>query len=575
MSPPLPKNKRPTTAAGRKTGRSVGRPKGSGVVYKPAKVGGRPRSRPVTLNPNKNPTKGGRPAKGKPVVKLVPYHQRFVTAEIFRRSYVDFVRGMWRTMSHEKPVWNWHVEYMCHCFQEKAERLFLGLPSEGILIANLPPGQTKSTVFSIASRGWLWTRMPHCQIMCSSHNSALSFELSQKARDVVRSDLYRGLFPHIRLRGDQNAVKKWMNTLGGWSFSCATGTSPVGRHGHVIISDDPIDPESAGREQSENITRANRYMSETLPSRLIPSNGASFMVLTHQRLAQNDPTGYLLERYRGTNRAQHVCLPSQDSDKVHPPALRALYQKNGGLLNPVHLSEQVLENKRLDLGDFGYAGQYDQDPVARGGNMFDVGVFSTRIVKAMPIGIEFESAIRYWDMAISTKKTGCYTVGVLMARQTLKDGLPIYWILDVVRGKWPSHIREDQVLLTAEADARRFGGRRNFKIGIEQEGGSAGEKVAQDFIRLLGGYNVISDSPNGQGDKPTRAEPFSRMVNRGGVYMVAGDWNNDYLEEMRYFPKSKWKDQMDASSGGFNILSTPRPAVFATTSVQPNGTTAR
>lgn len=528
----------------------------------PVTLNGRPRSAPVRLNPN---GREGRPSKNAPVVNLVPYHQKWVTAEIYRRSYYDFVRGMWSTMSMEKAVWNWHIEYMCDRIQEKCERMFLGLPNEGLLICNVPPGQTKSTVFSVALRGWLWSRMPHCQMIFTSHNASLSYELSQKARDVVQSELYRALFPEIRLRGDQNAVRKWMNTMGGWSFSCATGISPVGMHAHVIVNDDPIDPESAGREQSEKITTVNRYFSETLPSRLIANNNASFMMLVMQRLAQNDPTGYLKERYKGTKRIQHICLPAEDSQEVQPPELRAIYKRNGGLLNPVQLPTTTLAEKELDLGPFGYAGQYGQTPIARGGTMFDVEVFSTRIVQNVPRGLRFSQIIRYWDMAISTKKSACYTVGVLMARQQHRDGLPIYWILDVVRGKWPSHKREEQMILTAESDARRFGGKLSFQIAIEEEGGSAGIKVADDFIRMLSGYRVITDDP--VSDKIARAEPLSRMVNQGGVYMVSGDWNTPYLDEMRYFPKSKTKDQIDASSGAFNILSTPRPEIFVTSSV--------
>ena len=37
--------------------------------------------------------------------------------------------------------------------------------------------------------------------------------------------------------------------------------------------------------------------------------------------------------------------------------------------------------------------------------------------------------------------------------------------------------------------------------------------------------------------------------------MVKAEWNRPYLEELKYFPASKYKDQVDASSGAFNKLS--------------------
>ena len=36
--------------------------------------------------------------------------------------------------------------------------------------------------------------------------------------------------------------------------------------------------------------------------------------------------------------------------------------------------------------------------------------------------------------------------------------------------------------------------------------------------------------------------------------MMRGDWNVGYLSELSFFPYSKYKDQVDASSGSFNIL---------------------
>jgi len=37
--------------------------------------------------------------------------------------------------------------------------------------------------------------------------------------------------------------------------------------------------------------------------------------------------------------------------------------------------------------------------------------------------------------------------------------------------------------------------------------------------------------------------------------MVKANWNKEFLDELEYFPASKYKDQVDASSGAFNKLS--------------------
>jgi predicted phage terminase large subunit-like protein len=115
--------------------------------------------------------------------------------------------------------------------------------------------------------------------------------------------------------------------------------------------------------------------------------------------------------------------------------------------------------------------------------------------------------------------------------------------LDVVRGQWDAYDRERIIRLTAEADGRPV------EIGIEQEPGSGGLESAQNTVRNLAGFTVFKDRPTG--DKATRADPFVVQVNGGNVRMLKGEWNRDYLNELLYWPNSKYKDQVDASSGAF------------------------
>jgi phage terminase large subunit-like protein len=42
--------------------------------------------------------------------------------------------------------------------------------------------------------------------------------------------------------------------------------------------------------------------------------------------------------------------------------------------------------------------------------------------------------------------------------------------------------------------------------------------------------------------------------------MLRGDWNKSFLEEHRFFPFGRYKDQVDASAGAFNKLAAKRIA---------------
>ena len=221
------------------------------------------------------------------------------------------------------------------------------------------------------------------------------------------------------------------NTQGGWSMSVGMGSSPIGKHAHFIIVDDPIDPKSAGSD-SAKLAGANDFITNTLTSRKL-LGGAAFMVMIQQRLAQNDPTGYMLDLVKAKPESiRHFCIPAEDSEHVKPAELRAKYVD--GLLDPVRLSRAELDDKALRLGEYGYAGQYLQSPIPKGGGLFKAD--KLRVV-APPSTGGWLAIVRYWDKAISTKKSGCFTVGALVGKRLdAISGLPRFWVLDVVRGRW-------------------------------------------------------------------------------------------------------------------------------------------
>ena len=171
-------------------------------------------------------------------------------------------------------------------------------------------------------------------------------------------------------------------------------------------------------------------------------------------------------------------------------------------------------------------------------NIINIDRFSskTNIVKT----------VRYWDKAGTEGGTGARTAGVKMS--VMASGK--YVIHDVKKGRWETHQRERIIKSTAEADEA------DVRVAIEQEGGSGGKESAQATVRNLSGFSVTKDRPTG--DKVYRADPFSVQVNEGQVMMIRGEWNTDFLQEMALFPVGVYKDQVDAGSGAFSMLSGKR-----------------
>lgn len=460
-------------------------------------------------------------------------------ASICKESFYEFVQRFWSVLITEKPVWNWHIEFLCNDLQKIAERVFQGLPCKYDYIVNIPPGTTKSTIISIMFPAWVFTRMKSAQIICASHTDTLVLDLSTKCRQIVISEKYQQLFPEVQVSDDQNTKGYWKIKDGGWRFSCTVGgKSPMGFHGHFLIVDDPIDPQKVLSDAE--IKDAKNFMDNVLSSRKINAEISS-TILVMQRLHQEDPTGNRL-RKKNAGPVRHVCLPAELSDRVRPVYLKKKYKN--GLLDPIRLPKKVLHEKKMSMGAFGYAGQYEQNPTPLSGGMFKTD--RLKFGRAPREAKEWRMIVRYWDKAGSVDGEA-RTAGVKMGL----DRHGRFWVLHVRKGRWESAERERIIFQTAKIDGV------DVIVGVEQEPGSGGKESAQNTVRRLAGWIVRTIRPSG--DKFIRADPFSVQVNEGNVYIdEGGEWVEEYIEEMLHFgPGARFKDQIDASAGAFSLLTQP------------------
>lgn len=482
------------------------------------------------------------------------FNEADLIQSICRESFYAFVQEFWDVLIKEEPVWNWHIKYLCDELQAVAERVFKRLPKEYDLIINIPPGTTKSTICSQMFPAWVWTRMPEARIISGSYEHSLALTFSRRSRDVVESEKYQAAFRFkkengkakpssdktaepVTMKGDQNAKGFYENVYGGDRKAVGAGGNITGSHGHFIIVDDPLNPKQSVSEAG--LKEINSWMDETLPSRKVDKD-VTPTILIMQRLHEDDPTGHLLAK-SGT-KVKHICLPATTEDEIKPARLKLKYVD--GMLDPKRLSAATLEEQKQMLGPFGYAAQYRQTPVPRGGGMFLIDKID--VANPMPALIDFVSQVRYWDKA-GTKGAGCFTVGAKLGL----DKWNRYWIMDIIRGQWDSGTRERLIKQTAEMDG--YG----VIVATEQEGGSGGKESAENTIFNLAGFSARADKP--VGSKETRADPFSVQVNIGNVYVPHGaPWWEALRNELQFFPFSKYKDQVDALAAAFAVLTRGR-----------------
>lgn len=507
----------------------------------------------------------------KPDVKdITPKHQRTLPPKVslmqriaenpvlgirllHQRSYYAFLKDMWSTVSNEAFEDNWHIKYLCDELQRMAEQVGNQQPKNHDLIVNIPPGTSKTTICSIFFPVWCWTRWYWMQFICLSYSASLSLESAEKSRDIVRSDKFRKLYPELSVKEDKDTKGNFrvVKTVkysegrrertfnGGNRLSTSVEGTVTGFHAHMILIDDPINPQQSF--SPTQLSNTNRWLDNTLPTRKIKKEVCP-TILIMQRLHENDPTGHMLKK--GKVAVKHICLPGDGQVyKKYIRPIECLQYYVDGLLDVRRLSWKVLKELEIDLGQYGYSGQVGQNPTPPAGGMFktdklnyiDTVINTSRIIRI----------VRYWDKA-GTKETEknkpAYTVGAKLA--LLTGG--IYAVLDIRRGRWASNEREAVIKATAIADGE------DVEVFHEQEPGSGGKESAEATNRNLAGFSAQADRP--RGDKIYRADPFSVQVNDGNVALVRAEWNKAFIDELKLFPFSQFKDQVDAAGGAFSKL---------------------
>lgn len=400
------------------------------------------------------------------------------------------------------------------------------------LMVFMPPRHGKSELASKRFPAWFLGRNPNRQIITASYSAKLADKFGRDVRNIVASSKFHNLFPEVTLATDSKAKDLWETNKGGVFLTAGVGGSMTGYGGHLAIIDDPVkDRQDAESEvMRENIWD---WYKSVLRTRIMP-NGAIIIVQTRWHV--DDLSGRLLtEMKNGTGEQWEV---------VNLPAIAhegdALNRKPGEALWPDAYNCEELDKIRKAVGERDWSALYQGEPTLSTGSIFKVNQIN--IVEAAP---KVTQIVRRWDFAAS-RDVGKYdpdwTVGVKMQRNTDNS----YTVLDVVRFRGLPDEVEKTVMAIASQDGH------NVKIVIPQDPGQAGVAQAQYYVKVLAGYKV--EAVRETGDKATRADPFASQVNVGNVSLLRAPWNRVYLDELAAFPSGSHDDQVDASSGAFEVI---------------------
>lgn len=404
------------------------------------------------------------------------------------------------------------------------------------LMVFMQPRGGKSLMVTQLFPCWCLGRHPEWDIAQAGYGAPIALEHSRKARDLFVSEATEQTFPGVHhapategqraIAVARQAAHEWGTTFGGQYYAVGVGGGLTGRGADLAIIDDPV----KDREEAESPVIRQRvidWYKSVLYTRLSP-NGAIVLVMT--RWHPNDLAGWILAQ--GDEHWDVLELPAIDADN------NAMW--------PERFPIERLEQIRATIGQREFAALYQQQPVVRGGNIFDV----TKVQWEGSLD-NFPDCkyVRFWDVASTEKQRAKddpdYTAGTLYGETRTKDGLLEVWIKDSVRMQQEAPERDRRIIATTEKDGPAV------QVGIESV---AGYKDAYTYLRgkLRGIRSVVKVTVSK--DMVVRAAPLEPVFEAGNVHILRSNWGTQMVTEFAEHPNGAHDDMLASVVGAHEMI---------------------
>ena len=448
----------------------------------------------------------------------------------------DFYTFMERSFCELNPdvefLPNWHIELIAAeleaCRRGETKRL----------IINEPPRSLKSHCASVAFPAFLLGQNPGAQIICASYGQDLADKHALDCRAVMNSEWYRRIFPTTRL--SKQALQELVTTQKGVRLATSVGGVLTGRGADYLIIDDPLKPDEAVSDAQRNTV--NQWYDNTLYSRLNDKRNGVILTIM-QRLHQDDLVGHLLEQGSDWKVLSFPAIAEEPESHIirTPYGTRTVHRKVGEALHPEREPLSALQDLRKTLGEYNFAGQYQQRPGPLGGGLVKLGWF--RYYEPGNEPAKFDLVFQSWDTANKATQLSDYSVCTTwgMKRKRL-------FLLHVLRER----LQYPDLKRAVVRQALQF---KPANILIEDK--ASGTQLIQELIRD-GAYGITKYDPKDL-DKIMRMHSVTGMIENHFVHLpTEAAWLDDFLAEVGNFPRSKYNDQVDSVSQALNwVMSKP------------------
>ncbi len=428
---------------------------------------------------------------------------------------------------------NWHLEVIASaleaCRRGETTRL----------IVNVPPRSLKSHC-ATAFAAFLLGHDPCAQIICASYAQDLANKHASDCRTILTSRFYQDLFPGTRLSRHRKAVHDFMTTRNGCRLSTSVGGVLTGRGADYVIIDDPLKPDEALSDTQRK--SVNDWYDNSLYSRLNDKRSGC-IILIQQRLHEDDLVGHVRGMEPWTVLRFPAIAEQDETHEIQTPYGIQCFQRRAG--EPLHGEREpldVLSRIREALGEYNFAGQYQQAPAPLGGGIVKVGWFKTYTQTDLPT--KFERILQSWDTANKPTELSDFSVCTTWG---VKDQ-HIYLI----------HVYRKRLGLPELKRAVREQAEAFDASTILVEDKASGTQLIEDLVSE-GMHAIQPYKPDG--NKVMRMRSVTTTIEDGFCHIPdKAPWLGEYLHELTTFPNGKYDDQVDSTSQVLDWFNQPSPS---------------
>ncbi len=398
------------------------------------------------------------------------------------------------------------------------------------LAINLPPRHSKTwTAEHFVS--WFLGLHPELNVIWVSYNAEIAEASGRRIRNIVNDQRHYAVFPACQITADSSAVSRFGLTAGGNFFAVGAQGTLTGRGGDLIICDDLIQNDEAAYSPRIKQGLWSWYQA-TLRTRCEPD---ARIVSIGTRWAVDDFIGRLLQDSNESWRL--ISLPAVAEPGLLGKLLGrrdAIGRLPGEPLWSERFDLNALNQTRATVGPVVWASQYQQRPVALGGNVFKRDWFQTYTTAPETI----TQTIFSLDCAYKTGQSADYSVITVIS--ATKNG---YYVRLVSSDRWEFPTLRQQVLALAQV----------WKPNVVLiEDTASGQSLLQT-LKVETRLPIIGIKP--KGDKLARANAVTAIVESGRVFLPAqAVWLDGFLDEMCGFPNAPHDDIVDSMTQALDYL---------------------